>query len=94
MKTIKERQAEAKSAQDAKKQATNKEMAAIAKLFSSPEGKHVLELLMRKAGVLRPKFGADSDPIKAAIREGEARIPLFIVECLKAGGETHLVLPL
>jgi len=94
MKSVRSKQAAAAAVAQERKAETVAEMNAIAKHFSSPEGKHVLELLMRKAGVLGSRFGPDSDPIKAAIREGETRIPLFIIQCLKQGGETQITFPL
>jgi hypothetical protein len=67
----------------------------IAKHFSTPEGKEVLVLLMRRFGVLgrRIRSASDSDLIVGQ-RDGEAAAPLFILQCLKEAGETTITLEL
>lgn len=79
----------------AKQAQESADMAKIAKLFGSPEGKEALELLMRRFGVIGRRFRAPGiSNEQAAIHDGEAGVVLFILQCLKASGEKSLNIPL
>jgi hypothetical protein len=90
------KQAEARDASKEEKAAQDAaDMAKIAKLFSTPEGKEVLELLFRRFGVLGRRFrspGSTSE--QAAIHDGEAGVVLFILQCMRDSGEKTFQLPL
>ena len=98
MSAITEKQEAQKAAAAAKKAEAEADIKAIAKLFSSPEGKHVLKLLMQRFGVLAPRFvqgpNGEVNAIRAGIRDGRADVPLFIIGCLKEAGETEISFPL
>lgn len=98
MSAITDKQAAQKAEAVARKAAEDADKKAIAKLFSTPEGKHVLELLMRRFGVLAPRFvqgpNGEVNAIRAGIKDGRADVPLFILGCLKEAGETHVTFPI
>lgn len=98
MKTIAEKQAEARAAQDHRRAQDEADMKAIAKLFDSPEGQLVLELLMRRFGVLGMRFQTgdrgEVNAIRAGIKDGNAEVILFIIQCLKKAGKDTITFPI
>lgn len=88
----------AEKGQAAREQKTAEEKAdmdRVAKLFSTPEGKAVLELLVRRFGVLgRRVRGPQDTDLMVAVRDGEAAAVLFILQCLKSAGVKTLELTL
>jgi hypothetical protein len=98
MSAITDRQEAAKQAAADKKAREDADKKAIAKHFATPEGKHVLELLMRRFGVLTPRFiggeHGELNALRAARKDGQSDVPLFILGCLKEAGETHITFPI
>jgi len=95
---IKGQQEAAKAKALARKAAEEGDKMLIARHFSGPDGRKVLELLMRRFGVLGTRFVAGEDGkidvVRAAVRDGRAQVPLFIISCLKEAGEEEVSLPL
>jgi hypothetical protein len=98
MSHITDKQDAARAAAAARKKEDDEAAALIAKHFSTPEGRAVLELLCRRFGVLGRRFIANErgevNAIKAGIRDGEASVILFIITCLAKSGEKSITLPL
>lgn len=98
MKTIAEKQAVQRTRTEELRKRDEADMQAVAKLFSTEEGRYVLELLMRRFGVLGTRFDVNAkgelDAIRAGIRDGQTAVPLFIVQCLKKAGESSISFPI
>ena len=81
-----------------RKKADTEGIRAIARHFSTPEGREVFHLLCRKYGLLADRFQTNDrgevNAVKAGIRDGEVRPLLFILRCMKESGETSITLPL
>lgn len=98
MSHITDKQDAARVAATARKKEDDEATALVAKLFSTPEGAEVLELLCRRFGVLSRRFlpneRGEVNAIKAGIRDGEANAVLFIIACLAKNGVKTITLPL
>lgn len=98
MSAITDKQNEQRAIAAKKRAEAEADMMAIAKHFDNPEGMKVLELLMRRSGVLAPRFtaieGREPNALRAARRDGQADTPLFIIDCLKLAGAKQITFPL
>lgn len=94
MKTAADKRAAELAAATARNAETEAELKQVAKLFSTAEGKEVLQIMMRRFGVLSSRFQAGSDPIQAAIHDGKTEVVLWITRCLKLSGENNISIPL
>ena len=98
MKTLAERQAAQRARTEEIRKRDEEDMLAVAKLFATEEGRYVLELLMRRFGVLGSRFEVNGrgelDAIRAGIRDGQTAVPLFIIQCLKKAGESSVSFPI
>ena len=98
MKTLAERQAVQRARTEEIRKRDDEDMLAVARLFSTEEGRYVLELLMRRFGVLGSRFEVNAkgvlDPVRAGIRDGQTAVPLFIIQCLKKAGESSVTFPI
>ena len=86
---------QAEATQQERREQEAADMAKIARLFDTAEGKEVLELLFRRFGVLGRRYRAPgTTPEQAAIHDGEAGVVLFILQCLRDSGTGSFELPL
>ena len=86
---------QAEATQQERREQEAADMAKIARLFETAEGKEVLELLFRRFGVLGRRYrGPGTTPEQAAIHDGEAGVVLFILQCLRDSGTKAFELPL
>lgn len=98
MKTIQDKR-DAAAAMAQERAAENEAgMKLIAQHFSTPEGRKVFELLARRFGLLGPCFRVNDrgevNAVRAGIRDGEANVLRFILECLAKSGANSINLPL
>ena len=95
MKTPRTQHEEAAATMEKRRADEATDMAKVAKLFGTPEGEEVLELLFRRFGVMGRRFRAPGTTSEqAAIHDGEAAVPLFILQCMKASGRKTFPIPL
>ncbi|WP_367871832.1 hypothetical protein [Luteolibacter sp. Populi] len=94
MSAITEKQAVQREAAARKRAEEEADMLLVARLFSTPDGERVLELMMRRFGVLAPRFvpneKGELSAIRAGKRDGQAEVVLWVLQCLRVGGKERV----